>query len=461
MDHVKRIVGMGLLALLLLAGCSRNPAGRPTPASATSLPSETLAAVVVPIELPASVSPSATSTAVVTVTPTTQPFTDEDVASALDVVQDFLGKLSSGEYRVAYGRLLTTGGQEKLAELVLGRLALSNPRMSYFELLGAEPSADRVAVDVVWRETIEGQGDLGTQLARVLVARQNGSLLVDDIELGEFQPEATPLPPALPKAEALTSPVVAGQEMRFRATGFQSGEMVLAWLELPGGRLLTPSFQTSDDQGVFETVYSAEATGGLEAGQWIWWAQSLRDSTRNTGITFEVQAPPTPAPTATRAPSPTARPRPTQPGPTVAPVVVEPTSAPKPSAGYGAPTLLWPELETSRNYGSALIVEFVPVAEQLAADEFYQLVLVARDSAGKIYNAGSVLSKGNACSGQRSGPCVSMIADERFMDLFHPDGNDGRGEWSIQVVKQVGPDTYQAVSSPSETRIVILKTRSQ
>ena len=82
----------------------------------------------------------------------------------------------------------------------------------------------------------------------------------------------------------------------------------------------------------------------------------------------------------------------------MAPVVVEPTPVPKPSVGYGAPTLLWPELETSRNYGSALIVEFVPVAEQLAADEFYQLVLVARDSAGKIYNAGSVLSKGNACS---------------------------------------------------------------
>ena len=130
---------MGLLALLLLAGCSRNPAGRPTPASATSLPSETLTAVAVSVETPASVSPSATPTAAVTDTPTTQPFTEEDVTSALDVVQDFLGKLSSGEYRVAYGRLLTTGGQEKLAELVLGRLALNNPRISYFELLGAEP----------------------------------------------------------------------------------------------------------------------------------------------------------------------------------------------------------------------------------------------------------------------------------------------------------------------------------
>ena len=460
MNHVKRIVGVGLLALLLLAGCSRSPAGRPTPASATSLPSETSTAVAVSVETPALVSPSATPTTAVTDTPTTQPFTEEDVTSALDVVRDFLGKLSSGEYRVAYGRLLTAGGQEKLAELVLGRLALNNPRISYFELLGAEPVADRVAVDVVWRETIEGQGDLGTQQARVLVARQNGALLVDDIKLDEFQPEATPLPPSLPKAEALTSPALAGQEMRFRATGFQSGETVLAWLELPGGRLLTPSFQTSDDQGVLETAYSADLTSGLDAGQWIWWAQSLRDSARNTGITFEVQAQPTPAPTATRAPSPTARPRPTQPGPTVAPLVVQPTPAPKPSVGYDAPTLLWPELETSRNYGSALIVEFVPVADQLAPDEFYELVLVTRDSVGKIHNAGSVLSKGNACNGQRSGPCVSMIADERFMDPFHPDGVDGRGEWNVQVVKQVGPDNYQAVSPPSETRIVILKSRS-
>ena len=53
-----------------------------------------------------------------------------------------------------------------------------------------------------------------------------------------------------------------------------------------------------------------------------------------------------------------------------------------------------------------------------------------------------------------------MIADERFMDLFHPEGVDGRGEWNVQVVKQVGPDNYQAVSPPSETRIVILKSRS-
>ena len=460
MNHVKRIVGMGLLALLLLAGCSRNPAGRPTPASATSLPSETLTAVAVSVETPATVAPSATPTAAVTDAPTTQPFSEADATGALDVVRDFLGKLSSGEYRVAYGRLLTTGGQERLAELVLGRLALNNPHISYFELLGAEPVADHLAVDVVWRETIEGQGDLGTQQARVLVARQNGALLVDDIKLGEFQPEATPLPPSLPKAEALTSPALAGQEMSFRATGFQSGETVLAWLELPDGRLLAPSFQTSDDQGVLETAYPADVTGGLDAGQWIWWAQSLRNSTRNTGITFEVQAPPTPAPTATRAPSPTARPRPTQPGLTVAPVVVQPTPAPAPSGSYGAPTLLWPELETSRNYGSALIVEFVPVAEQLAPDEFYQLHLLARNSVGKIYNEGDVYSKGNACDGQRNGPCVSMIADERFMDRFHPDGIDGRGEWNVQVVKQVGPDNYQAVSPSSETRIVILKSRS-
>jgi len=102
----------------------------------------------------------------------------------------------------------------------------------------------------------------------------------------------------------------------------------------------------------------------------------------------------------------------------------------------------------------------MPVAEQLAPDEFYQLVLVARDLIGKIYNAGSVLSKGDACSGQRNGPCVSITGNERFMELFHPDGVEGRGEWNVQVVRQVGPDTYEPASPPSETRIVILKPRS-
>ncbi len=448
---------MGLLALLLLAGCSRSPEGRPTPASATSLPSETSTVV----EAPTLVPPSATPTVSVTDTPTAQPFTEEEVTGALDVVNDFLGKLSSGEYRVAYGQLLTTGGQERLAELVLGRLALSNPHISYFELLDAKPAGERVAVDVVWRETSEGLGDLGTQSARVLVARQNGALLVDDVTLDEFLPEATPVAPSLPKAEALTTSAVAGQEMRFRATGFQSGETVLTWLELPEGSLLTPNFEITDDQGVLDTTYSADATSVLAAGQWIWWAQALRDSTRNTGITFEVQAPPTPAPTSTRAPKPTATPRPVQPDATAAPVVAQLTPTPKPSVGYGAPTLIWPELETSREYGSALVVEFVPVAEQLAPDEYYQLMLVASDLLGKTYNAGSLVSKGNACGGQRNSPCVSMTADKRFMDPFYPDGVEGRGEWSIQVVKQVAPEQYQAASPPSETRIVILKPRPE
>lgn len=458
MNDVKRIVGLGLLALLLLAGCSRNPAGKPTPASATTLPPE----ISTVVETPAQVLPSATPTISVTDTPATQPFTEADVNKALDVVRDFLGKLSSGEYRAAYGQLLTTGGQERLSELVLGRLALNNPHMSYFELLGAEPVADHVAVDVMWRETSDGQGDLGTQQARVLVGRQNGSLLVDDVELGEFQPEATPLPPPLPKAESLTSPAVAGQEMRFRATGFQSGETVLVWLELPDGSLVTPSFQSTDDQGVLETAYTPAATGGLQAGQWIWWAQALRDSTRNTGITFEVQAPPTPEPTATPLPRPTATPRPARPTATTAPVAAQPTAttAPKPTGGYGPPTLLWPEPVTSRDFGSALIVEFVPVAQQLASDEFYQLVLVARDLSGKIYNSGSVVGKGNPCNGQYGSPCVSLIGDERFMRLFHPDGVEGRGEWYVQVVRQVAPDNYQAISPPSESRIVILKPRS-
>ena len=46
------------------------------------------------------------------------------------------------------------------------------------------------------------------------------------------------------------------------------------------------------------------------------------------------------------------------------------------------------------------------------------------------------------------------------MDRFHPDGVEGRGEWNVQVVKQVGSEQYEAVSPPSETRIVILKPRS-
>ena len=213
----------------------------------------------------------------------------------------------------------------------------------------------------------------------VLVARQNGALLVDDVELDEFLPEATPVPPSLPKAEALTTPAVAGQVMRFRATGFQNGETVLTWIELPEGRLLTPNFETTDDQGVLETTYSADVTGVLAAGQWIWWAQALRDSTRNTGITFEVQAPPTPpapptpAPTATRAPRSTATPRPAPPGPTVAPVVAQPTPTSKPSGGYGAPTLLWPELRHQLLCSSGRVL---PVVEQLAPDEYYQLTLV-------------------------------------------------------------------------------------
>ena len=161
MNHVKRIVGISLLALLLLAGCSRNPAGKPTPASATSLPSETSTAVAEFVETPTLGSPSATPTSAITDTPTAQPFTEADVTDAMDVVRDFLGKLSSGEYRAAYGQLLTTGGQERLSELVLGRLALSNPHISYFELLGAEPTADHLAVDVVWRESSRRPGRPG------------------------------------------------------------------------------------------------------------------------------------------------------------------------------------------------------------------------------------------------------------------------------------------------------------
>ena len=55
----------------------------------------------------------------------------------------------------------------------------------------------------------------------------------------------------------------------------------------------------------------------------------------------------------------------------------------QPSAGYGAPTLLCAEPVTSQTYGSALIVEFVPVADQLAADEFYEFVLVTSNRLAK------------------------------------------------------------------------------
>jgi len=144
--------------------------------------------------------------------------------------------------------------------------------------------------------------------------------------------------------------------------------------------------------------------------------------------------------------------------------VAAPSATPPPappSSAYGAPTLLWPEPVTSRDFGSALIVEFAPVADVLAADEWYELVLVARNSLGVIYNAGRVLGKGdNTCDGAYATPCVRMIADERFMNAFHLEGNDGSGEWYVQVVRQTGADQYTPVSPPSEARIVLLKPRS-
>jgi hypothetical protein len=377
------------------------------------------------------------------------------------VVRDFLARLATGEYRVAYGSLLTTGGQQRLADLVLGRLALSNPHISFFELLGSQPANGRIAVDVVWRETFEGQGELGTQEATVYLARQENQILVDDVVLGSFSAAATPVPPPLPRAETLSSPAVAGQELRFRASGFQAGETVLVWLELADGTLLEPLFGAADSQGVITVAYEGAETRGLPAGRWIWWAQALRDSTRNTGITFEVQAGPTVVPTQPPvAVAPTQSPA----QPTVAPAATTPptptpTPAP-PSPAYGAPILLWPEPVTSRDFGSALIVEFVPVADVLAADEWYELVLVGRNAVGVIYNAGRVLGKGDAtCDGVYATPCLKMIADERFMNAFHPEGNDGSGEWYVQVVRQTGADQYTPVSPPSEARIVVLKPR--
>jgi hypothetical protein len=455
MKTINQMVVPGVLVLaLLLAGCQTRPPG-PTPA-----PTETATVEAAPTEAPP------TPTLGPTPVPTAEPVTEADLDASLDVARDFLARLATGDYRVAYGSLLTTNGQQKLADLVLGRLALSNPHISFFELLGSQPADGRIAVDVIWRETFEGQGELGTQEATVYLARQDDRILVDDVELGSYVPAATPVPPALPKAEALSSPAVAGQELRFQASGFQAGETVLFWLELADGALLEPLFGTADSQGVIEVAYDGAETSGLAAGRWIWWAQALRDSTRNTGITLDVQAGPTAVPTQppvavapTQPPvRPTAAPAATAP-PVSAPPTPAPTSAP-PSTAYGAPTVLWPEPITSRNFGSALIVEFVPVADALAADEWYELVLVASSPSGTVYNAGSVRGKGDTCDGVYNTACVKLTAAEQFMSGFHPDGTEGRGEWYVQVVRQTGADQYTAVSPPSESRIVLLKSRS-
>ncbi len=454
MKTIKQIVVPGVLVLLLLlAGCQTPPEG-PTPA-----PIETATVEASPTEAPP------TPTLAPTPLPTAEPVTEADLDASLEVARDFLAKLATGEYRVAFGSLLTTGGQQRLADLVLGRLALSNPHISFFELLGSQPAQGRIAVDVVWRETFEGQGELGTQEATLYLARQGDKILVDDVVLGSFSAAATPVPLPLPRAEVLSSPAATGQELRFQAAGFQAGETVLAWLELADGTLLEPLFGRADSQGLIEVAYDGVETSGLPAGRWIWWAQALRDSTRNTGITFDVQGGPTVTPTqppvAAVPTQPPARPT-AAPAATTPPVAAPPaTPTPEPpSAAYGAPTLLWPEPVTSRNFGSALIVEFVPVADELAADEFYELVLVGRNQLGVIYNAGSVRGKGDTCDGAYGTACVKLIANEQFMRAFHPDGVDGTGEWYVQVVRQTGADQYTTVSPPSESRTVLLKPRS-
>ncbi len=456
MRIANRTIGLLVLAIVLLlgmAGCSRVPQGGPTATPTTVEPTQALAPT--PTDtLPAPSSP----TPQVTPTPTPVPVTQADLDAGLEVVRQFLTGLSIGDFRQVYASLLTTGGQQRLADLVLGRLALTNPRISYFELLGAEPAAERVAVDVAWEESYEGQGVVGRQVARVLLARQGEGFLVDDVALAEYVPAATPPPPALPRAEALTNPAVPGQDMQFRASGFASGETVLAWLELPDGSLTAPSFQSADATGTFELAYSGATTRNLQPGRWIWWAQALRDSTRNTGITFDVL--PVPSPTAPPAPTRPAQPRLTT-APTPRPAQPAPTPTPRPpSTAYGAPVLLWPDaVGTAREYPGALVVEFVPVAEQLAENEFYELVLVARDTVGNVYNAGSVRGKGDACSGQYSQPCRSLVGDLRFMELFYPSGFEGQGVWYVQVVRQTGPDQFTPVSPPSEQRAVTLKPR--
>lgn len=286
MKAIKRIVVPGVLvAALLLAGC-QNPPAEPTPAATLPPTSETTTVQPAPSE--------AAPTATLEPAPTSEPVSEADIEASLATTRDFLARLSTGDYRAAYGALLTVAGQERLADLVLGRLALADPHISYFELLGAQPDEQRIAVDVLWRETFEGQGEVGSQEATVLLLRQDGRILIDDVILGSFTPAATPVPPPLPRAETLVSPAVAGQEMRFRASGFQVGETVLAWLELADGTLLEPLFGVSDSEGVVEVAYPGDETSNLPAGRWIWWAQALRDSARNTGITFDVQDAPSP-----------------------------------------------------------------------------------------------------------------------------------------------------------------------
>jgi hypothetical protein len=457
MRTVKQRIGLGwLLVFLLMASCSRPPEVEQSPEPATSTPVETATVVIEPTDTPSQEIPETTPAVVETDTPTVESIDQPDLDNALEVVRSFLAGVAQGEFRTVYGSLLTTVGQRQLADLLLGRLALENPYVSYFELVGAEPLDGRIAVDAVWEESYEGQGLVGTQQARFLLARQDGQFLIDAVDLAEYEPAATPVPPPLPRAEALTNPAVPGEEMRFQATGFQSDEAVLAWLELPDGSLLDPVFQVTNTDGSFEVTYAGDVTSGLAAGRWIWWAQALRDSTRNTGISFQVLEAPTP--TATPTPQPT-QPRPTStPQPAAAPEPT-PTPTPEPASGYGAPVALWPELETSRDYGSALIVEFVPVAEELAPDEFYELVLTARDGAGNIYNSGSIQGKGDVCQGQYDQPCRSLIAGERFMRLFHPEGIEGRGSWIVQVARETEPGQFTAISPPSEPRVVILKPR--
>ncbi|MEZ4770252.1 MAG: hypothetical protein R2844_17720 [Caldilineales bacterium] len=447
---------LGLLAALLVvaAACNRQPEGEPSPVPATPTSAEVTAEP--------EVTPADTPTLAPSDTPTSPPITDADVEAALATVRDFLGKLSTGAYRDAYGSQLTTAGQERLSQLILGRLALSNPHISFFELLGAEPQGDRISVEVVWRETFDGQGDVGDQRAKVMLARQDDAFLVDDIELGDFEPAATPIPPSLPRADVLSEAPTVGEAMSFRASGFQGGETILAWLELPDGAALDPVFGVSDADGTFETTYDGPVTAGLEAGNWIWWVQALRDSSRNAGITFAVAEGAVATATPTEPPTATPRPvvvQPTQPpaAATVAPTV-PPTDTPAPSTAYGAPVLLWPELETTRDYKSALIVEFQPVAEQLAPDEFYQLVLTATRQ-GTIYNSGTFEGKGGACDGQYEVPCRQLIGDQQFMDLFYPDGVQGRGEWFVQVVRETAPGQFTPVSPPSDVRVVLLNPR--
>ena len=219
-------------------------------------------------------------------------------------------------------------------------------------------------------------------------------------------------------------------------------------------------------RALIEVAYDGVDTSGLAAGRWIWWAQALRDSTRNTGITFEVQAGPTAdahSAAGRRSPYPAASPADGSAGSDYA---ARGCSAPHADdcaaqrrlrraglalARAGHLARLW--LSADRGVRAGRRCSWRPTSS-------YELVLVASNQLGTVYNAGSVRGKGDTCDGVYSTAVCQADRQRAVHATFHPDGVEGRGEWYVQVVRQTGADQYTAVSPPSESRTVLLKPRS-